>query len=109
MLVKISCGRCKGPLMLNEDHVGCLVRCPKCKNTFTAKPPELEDEVAQPALDVSDAEPLPAAETSPADRQLEPNPAPRPRPVSQRRHGVRFRFPVRVLEDSSGELGGSVD
>ena len=22
MLVKISCARCKGPLMLNEDHIG---------------------------------------------------------------------------------------
>src|SRR5262245_60078111 len=81
MLVKISCARCKGPLMLNEDHVGRLVRCPRCKSTFTARPPEPEEaEPVQPTLDASD-EPIEAAETSPLDLQREPNSASRPRPV----------------------------
>ncbi|MBI1916658.1 MAG: hypothetical protein HYS12_18275 [Planctomycetes bacterium] len=117
MLVKISCAHCKGALILNEDHVGRLVRCPKCKNTFTAKPPEPEDaEPAQPVLDVIDLEPIPEAETTPVELQREPNPAPGPRPValpgvaplrrpvSRRRSAPRFHFPVRVLDDSSGEL-----
>jgi len=124
MLVKINCARCQGLLMLNEEHVGRLVRCPTCRNTFTANAPELdvEEEPVQPALELIDPDPAPAAVEDPVAIQLEleaPAPRPRPteslrlepsrRPVSRRRSGARFRFPVRVLDDSSGELEGSME
>src|SRR5262245_23675013 len=53
MLVKISCARCQGALMLNEEHVGRLVRCPTCKSTFTAQPPEsAEVEGIEPEIEL---------------------------------------------------------
>jgi hypothetical protein len=125
MLVKISCARCQGALMLNEDHVGRLVRCPTCKSTFTAQPPEsAEVEVVEPELELIESEPAPASAENPVAIQLELEPpAPRRRPVEpplrpepsprspvvRRRPGRRFHFPVRVLDDSSGELEGSID
>src|SRR5262245_7622663 len=121
MLVKTCCARCQDALMLNEDHVGCLVRCPKCKHTFTAKLLEPgADEPVELTLDVIDVEPIPAEEVRPVDLQREPTPAPRPRPVeplraplrrpvARRRHTACFRFPVRVLDDSRGELEGDID
>jgi WD40 repeat protein len=121
MLVKISCARCKGSLMLNEEDVGRLVRCPKCKKTFPANRPEREaEEPGQPTFDRIDE---PILEITPLDLQPEPAPAPRPRPVEPRprltaplRRSVarrspvaRFRFSVDVLDDSSGKLDGRVD
>src|SRR5215831_4300130 len=77
MLVKISCPRCQGPLMLNEDHVGRLVRCPTCKNTFTATPPQPETvEPVEEALELLDAEVVPSAETNSPEREKEPEPTP---------------------------------
>src|SRR5262245_13532426 len=98
MLVKISCGRCKGPLMLDEDHIGRLVRCPACKNTFTARPPDPdEDEPVQLEVvpdDVDSASP-PAAKISTDALQAEPFPPPRPRPVEQKRPELPRRSVLR--------------
>jgi predicted Zn finger-like uncharacterized protein len=59
MLVLIRCPTCKGMAQVDNKHLGATVRCPRCKEPFTAVQAGPEPE--GPGAAAADAKPEPLA------------------------------------------------
>jgi WD40 repeat protein len=117
MSITLVCPGCKRSLRARPEFLDRTLQCPSCKTTFKAQTPPDEEPLPVLAL----APPQAPRQTNPEDFSPEPRaddqrPSPRatpdpaaPRGPEPRRSRPLLRFPVRVLEDSAGELVGPVE
>jgi WD domain, G-beta repeat len=117
MSITLVCPGCQRSLRARPEFLGRNVQCPSCKMTFTAQTPPDEDPL--PVLGL--APPQAPRQTNPDDFSPEPraddqrsSPRATPGPAvsrgpEPRRSRPSLRFPVRVLEDSAGEMVGPVE